>query len=41
VVWDLVMFGPHEYRWHRTDWQAGGYTKPNYRCPEPRPPVHR
>ena len=32
VVWDLVMFGPDEYRWHRTDWSSGGYTASIYRC---------
>lgn len=31
VVWDLVLFGPAEYRWHRTDW-AWGYTAPVIRC---------
>lgn len=32
VVWDLVMFGPNEYRWHRTDWASYDYTKPVDRC---------
>jgi hypothetical protein len=32
VVWDLVMFGPDEYRWHRTDWQSWNYTPAVRRC---------
>jgi len=33
VVWDLVLVGPDEYRWHRTDWMSGwGYTGPIVRC---------
>lgn len=32
VVWDLVMFGPNEYRWHRTDWPSNNYTGPLDRC---------
>jgi hypothetical protein len=32
LVWDLVMFGPDEYRWHRTDWPMHRYTAPIYRC---------
>lgn len=32
VVWDLVLFGPTEYRWHRTDWNAWGYTPSVIRC---------
>lgn len=32
VVWDLIMFGPDEYRWHRTDWAASGYTGAVVRC---------
>jgi hypothetical protein len=32
VVWDLVLFGPTEYRWHRTDWNAWGYTESVIRC---------
>jgi hypothetical protein len=32
VVWDLVMFGPDEYRWHRTDWPPSHYTAPIRRC---------
>ena len=31
VVWDLVLFGAAEYRWHRTDW-AWGYTASVIRC---------
>lgn len=34
VVWDLVLTGPNEYRWHRTDWRADGYTAPLVRCPD-------
>ena len=33
VVWDLIMFGPDEYRWQRTDWPAYGYTPAVQRCP--------
>jgi hypothetical protein len=32
VVWDLVLFGPDEYRWHRTDWPSWEYTASIYRC---------
>lgn len=32
VVWDLVMFSPNEYRWHRTDWPSLAYTGPLRRC---------
>ena len=32
VVWDLVLTGPDEYRWHRKDWSAGGYTSHLVRC---------
>ena len=33
VVWDLVLVGPDEYRWHRTDWSSGwGYTGGFVRC---------
>ena len=32
VVWDLVLTSRDEYRWHRTDWPKGGYTKPVRRC---------
>jgi hypothetical protein len=32
VVWDLVLMGPNEYRWHRTDWWSRGYTAPIVRC---------
>lgn len=32
VVWDLVMTGPNEYRWHRTDWPAYNYTIGVRRC---------
>ncbi len=35
VVWDLVMTGPDEYRWHRTDWADDGYTGAVERCPAP------
>ncbi|HEY8258652.1 MAG TPA: hypothetical protein VIG08_13430 [Gemmatimonadales bacterium] len=33
VVWDLVLIGPNTYRWHRTDWPLGTFTKPVRRCP--------
>jgi hypothetical protein len=32
VVWDLVLTGPNQYRWHRTDWSATGFTPPIVRC---------
>jgi hypothetical protein len=32
VVWDLVLVDSNTYRWHRTDWPPGGYTKPVRRC---------
>jgi hypothetical protein len=32
VVWDLVLFGPNEYHWHRTDWQSWMYTAGVVRC---------
>jgi len=32
VVWDLVMAGPNEYRWHRTDWPAYSFTSRIRRC---------
>lgn len=32
VVWDLVMFGPDEYHWHRTDWKPWAYTAAMLRC---------
>ena len=32
VVWDLVMFGPDEYHWHRTDWNPWEYTAGILRC---------
>ena len=32
VVWDLVPFGPDEYHWQRTDWQAWAYTAGIIRC---------
>ena len=35
VVWDLVLTGADEYRWHRTDWAEGQYTGPVRRCPAP------
>jgi hypothetical protein len=38
VVWDLVLVGPDEYRWHRTDWSSiWGYTAGIVRC-DPRAP---
>jgi hypothetical protein len=34
VVWDLVLVGPDEYRWRRTDWVSPwGYTPGIVRCP--------
>lgn len=33
VVWDLVLVGPNTYRWHRTDWPIGAFTKAVRRCP--------
>jgi hypothetical protein len=34
VVWDLVLAGPDEYRWRRTDWSgSGSYTGAITRCP--------
>jgi hypothetical protein len=33
VVWDLVLTSPNSYRWHRTDWADGEYTKVVDRCP--------
>jgi hypothetical protein len=32
VAWDLVLFGPDEFRWHRTDWTQFGFTAPMQRC---------
>jgi hypothetical protein len=32
VVWDLVLFGPNEYRWHRADWSSLGFTGRIIRC---------
>jgi hypothetical protein len=32
VVWDLVLMDPDTYRWHRTDWEEGGYTGEVVRC---------
>lgn len=32
VAWDLVLVTPDQYRWHRTDWPAGGGTKAVVRC---------
>jgi len=32
VVWDLVMTGPDEYRWHRTDWPSYSFTATIRRC---------
>lgn len=32
VVWDLVMFGPDEYHWQRTDWDRWQYTPAVRRC---------
>ena len=32
VVWDLVLFSPTSYRWHRTDWPETGFTPEVIRC---------
>lgn len=32
VVWDLVLFSPSSYRWHRTDWAEGAFTPEVIRC---------
>ena len=32
VVWDLVMVGPNEYKWHRTDWAPYARTIGVVRC---------
>jgi len=32
VVWDLILTDANTYRWHRTDWPLGGFTKPVRRC---------
>jgi hypothetical protein len=32
VVWDLVMFGPDEYHWQRTDWKPWQFTAAMLRC---------
>lgn len=40
VVWDLVLTGPDVYRWHRTDWAVGGYTKDVLRCKAGRGGAH-
>lgn len=32
VVWDLVMIGPDEYRWQRTDWPSWQFTAGVQRC---------
>jgi hypothetical protein len=33
VVWDLVLQGPNNYAWHRTDWLRGAVTREIQRCP--------
>jgi len=33
VVWDLVLRGPNNYAWHRTDWFRGAVTREIQRCP--------
>lgn len=35
VIWDLVLTGPDEYRWQRTDWAhtPWNYTGSIRRCP--------
>jgi hypothetical protein len=38
VAWDLVLFGRNTYRWHRTDWEPGAFTRKVIRCRNrPRP----
>ena len=37
VVWDLVMFGPDEYHWQRTDWKSWQYTAGIFRYPAQSP----
>ena len=32
VVWELVLFSPTSYRWHRTDWPETGFTPEVIRC---------
>ncbi len=32
VAWTLTMFTPNVYRWKRSDWQAGRYTRGVVRC---------
>lgn len=32
VVWDFYFFSRNEFRWHRTDWAANGFTPPAIRC---------
>lgn len=32
VTWDLVLFEENAYRWHRSDWPSGGYTRAVWRC---------
>jgi len=38
VVWDLVLTGHDEYRWHRTDWPPRLYTGKVVRCDVPGAP---
>lgn len=33
VEWDLVLFSPNSYRWHRTDWPEDGVTAEVVSCP--------
>ena len=32
VTWDLVLFEENAYRWHRSDWPPGGFTRAVRRC---------
>ena len=32
VVWDIVLVDKNRYRWHRTDWSPGAYTRDIVRC---------
>jgi hypothetical protein len=32
VIWDLQLLTQNQYRWHRTDWRYGAYTRPVKRC---------
>jgi hypothetical protein len=40
VAWELLRVAPHEFAWHRTDWEPGAVTKSLLRC-APNPPGAR